>query len=358
MNYLTRNTGRWVCAAVVLLAASLGGAMVSAEEVRSTVTYDNRLTRIGSPRPILADYPQFVAPVEEDFRYEAPTLVDDDGADLSVRAWRFSYNARGIIEIPNRLRARDTAVIVVHPWGIDDAWGWQTPEPAGVAFACTPERNKLCHDHARQVVNPLLERLRGRVGLVAYSLPGNEDPARAKLYRSIRRQPSAAEQAAGAQEIAAKMRAFRYEGAPVDTTLQLDASRLVASYFAAFPGLDASAKFDGEGFWQLPIPVMKAINVAPEDVVIYDAEGYAPLRDFLKSQGIRHVLLAGYHADMCVCRTTAGYENLSRDFNLFLVGDAVLATFPGNATPRHATNQTVSFASLTQLITQASWIEN
>lgn len=357
MNYRTSISGRGVGASIVVLAALGAGARALAEEARSTVTYDNRLTPLAGARPILADYPQFVAPVEEDYRYEAPTLVNDDGADLSVRAWRFSYNARGIIEMPNRLRARDTAVIVVHPWGIDDEWGWQTPEPAGVAFACTPERNKLCHDHARQVVNPLLERLRGRVGLVAYSLPGNEDPARAKLYRSIRRQPSAAERAAGAQEITAKMRAFRYEGEPVDETLQLDSSRLVASYFAAFPGLDASAKFDGEGFWQLPIPVMKAINVAPEDVVIYDAEGYAPLRDFLKSQGIRHVLLAGYHADMCVCRTTAGYENLSRDFNLFLVGDAVLATFPGNASPKHATNQTVSFASLNQLITQASWIE-
>lgn len=356
MTTFVSHAVRWSCLCLVV-AATLAFATARAEEAASTVTYDNRLTRLDNPRPILADYPKFVAPVEEDYRYEAPTLVDDDGADLSVRAWRFSYNARGVIEMLNRLRARDTAVIVVHPWGIDDEWGWQTPEPAGVAFACTPERNKLCHEHARRVVNPLLERLRGRVGLVAYSLPGNEDPARAKLYRSIRRQPSAAERAAGAQQVAEKMRSFRYEAEPLDTTLQLDSSRLVASYFAAFPGLDASARFDGEGFWQLPIPVMKAIDVAPEDVVIYDAEGYAPLRDFLKAQGIRHVLLAGYHADMCVCRTTAGYENLSRDFNLFLVGDAVLATFPANASPRHATNQTVSFASLTQLITQASWIE-
>lgn len=357
MTGSTTQAVRWLCLSAVVGTTVSIVATTAAEEATSTVTYDNRLTRLDNPRPILADHPEFVAPVEEAYRYEAPTLVNDDGADLSVRAWRFSYNARGIIELPNRLRARDTAVIVVHPWGIDDAWGWQTPEPAGVAFACTPERNRLCHEHARQVVNPLLQRLRGRVGLVAYSLPGNEDPARGKLYRSIRRQPTAAERAAGAQQVAATMRSFRYEGQPVDTTLQLDSSRLVASYFAAFPGLDASAKFDGEGFWKLPIPVMQAIDVAPDDLVIYDAEGYAPLRDFLKAQGIRHVLLAGYHADMCVCRTTAGYENLSRDFNLFLVGDAVLATFPANTSPRHATNQTVSFASLTQLITQASWIE-
>ena len=41
-------------------------------------------------------------------------------ADLEVRAWRFSYNARGIIKMPNRLEARAIAVIMVHPWGIDD----------------------------------------------------------------------------------------------------------------------------------------------------------------------------------------------------------------------------------------------
>ena len=44
-------------------------------------------------------------------------LVKDVDADPEVRAWRFSYNARGIIEMPNRLRANQTAVIVVHPVG-------------------------------------------------------------------------------------------------------------------------------------------------------------------------------------------------------------------------------------------------
>jgi nicotinamidase-related amidase len=92
-------------------------------------------------------------------------------------------------------------------------------------------------------------------------------------------------------------------------------------------------------------------------VVIYDAEGYAPLRDFLRKDGVRHVLLTGYATDMCFCRTTAGYQNLSRDFNVFLVGDATLATFPANPTPRFATNAAVSFAALDQLITQVSWVK-
>ncbi|MFN8708890.1 MAG: cysteine hydrolase family protein [Planctomyces sp.] len=127
-------------------------------------------------------------------------------------------------------------------------------------------------------------------------------------------------------------------------------------YFRQFPGIDSSAKYNGEGFWQLPIPVTSDIDVDREDVVIYDAEGYEPLRNFLKESGIRHVLLTGYATDMCYCRTTAGYENLSRDFNVFLVGDATLATFPSNDTPRYTTNAHISYAALNQLVTQISWI--
>jgi len=99
------------------------------------------------------------------------------------------------------------------------------------------------------------------------------------------------------------------------------------------------------------------VDVHPDDVVIYDAEGYPPLRDFLKKNGVRHVLLTGYATDMCFCKTTAGYENLSKDFNVFLVGDATLATFPANATPRFATNAHISFAALNQLVTQVNWVQ-
>jgi hypothetical protein len=67
-------------------------------------------------------------------------------------------------------------------------------------------------------------------------------------------------------------------------------------------------------------------------------------------------LLTGYATDMCFCKTTAGYENLSQDFNVFLVGDATLATFPANSTPQYATHAHISFASINQLITQCSWI--
>ena len=61
-------------------------------------------------------------------------------------------------------------------------------------------------------------------------------------------------------------------------------------------------------------------------------------------------------ASRSVCSTTAGYQNLSKDFDVFLVGDATIATFPAHPTPRFATTSAVSFASLNLLITQTSWI--
>ncbi|OYV85214.1 MAG: hypothetical protein B7Z73_14015 [Planctomycetia bacterium 21-64-5] len=124
----------------------------------------------------------------------------------------------------------------------------------------------------------------------------------------------------------------------------------------AASGLDAGAKYDNDGFWQLPIPVTRDIGVDADDVVIYDAEGYKPLKEFLGRLGVRHVLLTGYATDMCFCRTTAGYENLAKDFNVFLVGDATLATFAANSSPKYATNAHISFAAIDHLITQVSWV--
>jgi hypothetical protein len=340
----------------VALAGMGFAAAAHAGEDSSTRIYENRLKPTADPRPILADFPQFVEPVREVVRFEAPTLIDDPGADLEVRAWRFSYNARGIIEVPNRLRADRTAVIVVHPWGIDDGQGWRTPEPAGVAFQCTPAKNKIVVDHAGTVINPFLKSLRSKVRLVAYSLPGTEDPIRKKIYRSFRRQPSEKEREQGQSELKTKLASFAYHGQSVPASLTVSADRPTIDYFKQFPGLDAGPAYEGPGFWELPIPVMNSIDVALRDVVIYDGEGYPALREFLKSQGIRHVLLAGYNTDMCVCSTTAGYKNLGQDFDVFLVGDATIATFPGQPTPRFATTSSVCFAALNLFITQASWV--
>lgn len=321
-----------------------------------TRTYHNTLTKIENPKPLLADYPEFVQPINEEARYEAPLLVNDKDADLEVRAWRFSYNARGIIEMPNRLSAKHTAVIMVHPWGIDDGQGWTTPEPAGVCDFCTPTKNHLAAKHTRTVIDPFLKRLRPHVPLVMYSLPGSEDPIRKKLYRGFSSTPTAEQRREGKAELAAKLNGFSYRGEPLPATIQLSSDTPVIDYFKQFPGLDAGPRFNNAGFWDLPIPVTKDITVFDNDVVIYDAAGYAPLRAFLKKHEIRHVLLTGYATDMCFCRTTAGYENLSKDFNVFLVGDATLATFPANITPKYATNAHISFAALNQLVTQVGWV--
>lgn len=320
--------------------------------------YHNQLKPLENPGPILADYPEYIEPIEEEARFEGPVLVNDDRADLSVRAWRFSYNARGIIEMPNRLKSSETAIIMVHPWGIDDENGWRTPEPAGCADFCTPRKNHLAAGHTKRVIDPFLKSLRDKVSFVMYSLPGNEDPIRKQAYRSIRRQPSEVERKQGLKELKAKLDSFQYEGQPLPEQLTLSAKLPVVDYFKQFPGLDAGPKYNNAGFWELPIPVCTSVTVAPQDVVIYDAEGYEPLKKFLQANGIRHILLTGYCTDMCFARTTAGYENLKQDFNVFLVGDATLATFPSNTTPRFATNASISFAALQHLVTQVSWIQH
>ncbi|HVX11589.1 MAG TPA: isochorismatase family protein [Pirellulales bacterium] len=350
--------GRWWSGNLLGTAILLGLPMCVSAQSTSPRQYQNRLTRLHDPQPLLGDFPEFVQPVEELVRYEAPCLVEDSDADLEVRAWRFSYNARGIIEMPNRLRAKETAVVMVHPWGIDDGQGWNTPEPAGVADFCTIDKNHLAARHTHEVINPFLKRMRGRVAAVLYSLPGKEDPIRRKLYRSFSHRPTAAERAIGAKELEEKLTSFRYEGEPLPATIELSSDTPVIDYFRQFPGLDAGPKYNREGFWQLPIPVTRDIDVDPDDVVIYDEPGYPPLKEFLKSLGVRHVLLTGYATDMCYCRTTAGYQNLARDFNVFLVGDATLATYPANSTPKYATNAHVSFAALDHLVTQVSWVRS
>src|SRR5207253_226268 len=65
-----------LCIATLLLAA----------RAEAQQTYENRLKPIADPKPLLADHPQWVEPVRETRRFEAPMLVSDEGADLEVRA--------------------------------------------------------------------------------------------------------------------------------------------------------------------------------------------------------------------------------------------------------------------------------
>ncbi len=246
---------------------------------------------------------------------------------------------------------------MVHPWGIDDGQGWRTPEPAGAADFCTPEKNHLAGRHTREVIDPLLKRLRPRVRLTMVSMRGHEYPAHRKMYRSMRHNPSDQERMVGRAELDQILHRFDYRGEPLQQTLRLSQELPVVDYFKEFPGLQAGDRHNHKGFWDLPVPVSADLDLHRDDVVIYDADGYQALKTFLKKHGVRHVLLTGYATDMCFCKTTAGYENLSKDFNVFLVGDATLATFPANATPKYATNAHIAFASINQLVTQSSWIQ-
>ncbi|MCA9041399.1 MAG: isochorismatase family protein [Planctomycetaceae bacterium] len=344
---------------ILLLTVVVAFASSSFAEEKSsnTRTYQNKLTLLENPEPLLNDYPEFIAPVKELKRYEAPLLVNDEGADLSVRAWRFSYNARGIIEVPNNIRLDQTAVIMVHPWGIDDGQGWTTPEPAGAADFCTPDKNHLAARHTREVIDPFLKRLRSKAGFVMFSIIGDVDPLRKKMYRTFDDNPTKEEREQARAAVLKKLADFEYKGGTIPEEITLSEETPVIDYFKQFPGLDAGPHYNNEGFWSLPVPVTSDVTVEHDDVLIFDREGYKPLRDFLKKNGIRHILLTGYATDMCFCRTTAGYENLSRDFNVFLVGDATLATFPANDTPRYATNAHISYAALNQFVTQVSWVK-
>jgi hypothetical protein len=338
-------------------AASFAACGIAVAAEPAARVYKNELRELKAPTPLLADHPEYIQPIEEVHRFEAPILVDDVDADLDVRAWRFSYNARGIIELPNRLDGAKTAIVVVHPWGIDDGQGWKMPNPAGVAYACTFEKNELMLKHAADVINPFLQAHRDTVKVILYSLPNKPDPIRTRLYRSTERTPTPEERKAARAELTKALTKYEYGGAEIPAEIPLATGKPAIDYFKAFPGIDSSVKYNGAGFWDLPIPVMSTIDVADDDVVLYDRQEYPALKEFLQSQGVEHVLLCGYHADMCVCETTAGYKNLKQDFNVFLVGDAVQATLPANKTSAYATNQAVSYAALNLLITQASWVK-
>lgn len=319
--------------------------------------YRNTLREIHDGPPILADHPRFVAPLQADRRLLAPPVVDDPDGDLTVRCWRWWYNARGIVEMECRLQSRATALLMVHPWGIDDGHGMRTPEPAGVAFFCTVRKNEIVEPHIREVVNPLLVRLRPRLALVAYSMPLLEDEVRRLMYASVRTGPEQLDPAEGERLLRETLAAHSFTAEPLVEELCLDDERPLQSYLGQTPSTDAGERVNGAAYWELPMPVHRAVQREPTDLVFYDGEGYALVRDYLRQQGVRHVLLCGYATDMCVRATTCGYDNVSSDFNVFVVGDATMATFPASQTPALATQVALCNASLCQMITQASWIK-
>ncbi len=322
-----------------------------------TLPYENTLQPVLNGPPILADYPQYVEPLPADQRFLAPAVVNDPNGTLLVRAWRYWYNAHGIVEMENRLDPKATAALVVHPWGIDDDHGFRTPEPNGVRFFCTVPKNRIGQQHMREVVDSFLRQWRSHLALISYSLPLQEDPIRRLLYASVNTPPEALRPKEGERQLAEAVRQRSLlHGQPLTPGLTLDERAPATSYMDQTPSTNARDFYNGPDFATLPMPLSSAITYVPTDRIFYDDEGYEKARDFMRKLGVRHILLAGYCTDMCVKATTCGYDNLRKDFNVFLVGDATLATFPASTTPRYATQVALANAALTELVTQVSWI--
>lgn len=285
-----------------------------------------------APETLLGDWPAYVEPIEVDDlpRYEEAPLVDDAAADLLVRAWRFEPTL-GIVESDNELRSDTTALVMVHPWGIEDGQGWAWPqayEAYGYVFEGLYDDNQLYLSQVADVVHPLLESLRGRLPLIVYSLPGSPDDIRTSRYRSWATTPGQTERA--------------------------EAQVALEAYLAGLQGAE----------WPTRIPVVLGLDPAPDDVVAYDDEGWSTLRAELEAAGITHVLLAGWAADMCVISTSAGYADLAAAFDVFLVGDATMAAWPLTEAPPNGyvpvptQDALLTAAQVTGLrITQASAIE-
>ena len=266
--------------------------------------------RIDDPDGIFAvwpdstiDWTRHIRPIgkKEFARFRGPALVKDPNGNLMVHAWKFmpevpSHAGGGIVESRNRLKSQETALIIVHPWGLEDGQGWKGPQAYncyGYAFMGLYEDNVLCLAHLKDVVRPFVNAMRDRVGVVGYSLPGRPDAIRGKLYQGYDgKLPSEAEREKGRAELKASL--------------------------TGLSGKD----------WPSQIPLSKNLDYDVGDIVIYDGLGYPALRDYLVGKGIKHVLLGGYCTDMCVISTTAGYKNLTKDFNVFLVGNISLAAWP------------------------------
>ena len=63
---------------ILLIACTAVAETAGAAGQPSSRVYENQLTPLANPKPLLADHPEFVQPIEEIRRFEAPPLVRDD----------------------------------------------------------------------------------------------------------------------------------------------------------------------------------------------------------------------------------------------------------------------------------------
>ena len=186
--------------------------------------------RIDDPDGIFAvwpdstiDWTRHIRPIgkKEFARFRGPAAVNDPNGNLMVRAWKFvpevpGHAGGGIVESRNRLKSEETALIIVHPWGLEDGQGWKGPQAYncyGYAFMGLYEDNILCLAHLKDVVRPFVNTMRGRLGVVGYSLPGTPDAIRGKLYQGYDgKRPSEAERKKGRAELKASLTGLKRQG--------------------------------------------------------------------------------------------------------------------------------------------------
>ena len=63
-----------------MMILMVGAQLTGADEPPRA--YENKLTPIKHPKPLLADHPEWVEPVRETNRWETPAIVNDPDADL------------------------------------------------------------------------------------------------------------------------------------------------------------------------------------------------------------------------------------------------------------------------------------
>lgn len=342
---------------------------------QSTFTYKNTLTIIEEPLPILADFPEFVEPLLFEERYLAPPVVNDRQGEIEVRSWRYWYNARGIIEMTNRLDADATAIINLMSWGVDDGAGMQSPKPAGIVLSGTPEKNALFPRQVRQVIDPFLNRMGSHTVLVGHTLPGKEDPVRRLLYPSISNGGTIPDEDKGRRMLRSILSSYTFTGPKPEEIISLDNSIPLTSYFLEMPSSHANTAYNGSGFKELPVPLVKGLARTANEIVLYDGDGYDSIRNYLKSRGIRHILVLGFFEKETLLPThpraedessskpisaklglECTIEKLGKDFNIFLVGDTMRTTFPASTTPRYAVQAELAKLSGEYMITQVGWV--
>ena len=338
-------------------------------------TYKNTLTKIGKPLPILADFPEFVEPLLFDERFLAPPVVYEEHGEIEVRSWRYWYNARGIIEMTNRLDADATAIINLLAWGVDDGGGLQSPEPAGTVLSGTPKKNALFPRQVRQVINPFLDRMGSHTVLIGHTLPGKEDPVRRLLYPSLSNGGKTPDEEKGRRMLRSVLTSHTFTGPKPEEIISLDNDIPLTSYLLEMPSSHANTSYSGSGYNELPVPLVKGLVRTANEIVFYEGDGYDTIRDYLKSRGIRHILVLGFFEKETILPThpraedktantsvTAGFgsectiETLGKDFNIFLVGDAMRTTFPASDTPRFAVQAELAKLSGEYMVTQVGWV--